>query len=367
MQKILYIVTQSEWGGAQRYIFDLATNIQKGQEYTAHVAAGGNGQLFTLLEQKNIAVTRLKYLTRPISPMADIRAYFELKRLLAHINPDIVHLNSSKAGFLGSLAGSRVGAKKIIYTAHGFVFNEPLPGFQKRLYKEIELASSKRMHKIIAVSEFDRETGIKAGMKQEKLVTIHNGIDANIQFLGQETARSFLATKIPNYQTAKTPLVGCVANFYATKGLDVLIKAMAKIDATLIIIGNGSLRSKFEKLIKQLNLKNKVFMPGGTETFSEAAPYLKAFDLFVLPSRKEGLPYTLLEAMAARVPVVATAVGGVPEIITDRQNGYLVNPDNADDLADKIKLGLQNPLPTSLGPDFTLAEMLTKTIQTYRE
>jgi len=393
MKKILYIITQSEWGGAQRYVFDLAINLQKSQDNKIYVAAGGDGPLLMRLEAQKLATTRLKHLVRPIHLYHDLMAYFELKKLLGNIKPDIVHLNSSKAGFIGALAAKAAQVPKIIYTAHGFVFNEPLPFWKKWLYKKIELASSRRIDKIIAVSDFDRQTGIAAGIDANKLITIYNGIDASaMNFLSREEARLSLRAKPASlaggakqsYNRDKDDLsdgllqhvdriasvvstlprndiwIGCIANFYPTKGLDVLIKAMKNIDATLILIGDGPEEKKLR--VKSYELREKISFIGRIENASQ---YLKAFDLFVLPSRKEGLSYTLLEAAMARVPIVATKVGGTPEIIKDSQNGYLANPDDVNDLTDKINRALAHPLPPALTTDFTLATMIAKTLTAY--
>jgi glycosyltransferase involved in cell wall biosynthesis len=357
MTKILHIITQSDFGGAQRYIFDLATNLDKSQ-YSVTVAAGGNEELFTRLKGSNLAVFKLKKLIRPISPISDILAYFEIKKLIKELKPDVVHLNSSKAGVLGSLAAKKQKVPKIIYTAHGFVFNEPLNPIIKWIYKLVELSNAKRVDRIIAVSEYDKQTGIKAGIDENKITTIHNGIDPNIPFLSREESRSKL-----NIQSSK-PVIGCIANFYYTKGLDVLIQAMSGIDAQLTIIGDGMLRTRLEQQIKKLNLSNKVFLAG---PIPSASIYLKAFDLFALASRKEGLSYTILEATSANIPIVATRVGGTPEIIQDNINGYLADPENPNELAKKISLALTKPLKTQLEDKFTLTHMLAKTTSIYQE
>lgn len=356
MTKILYIVTQSEHGGAQRYVLDLATHLNKSQ-YEIHVATGGGGWLLDSARAQKINVHHLKHLTRNISLISDIAAYFELKKLIFGINPDIVHLNSSKAGFLGSVAAKSAKIPKIIYTAHGFVFNEPMNPVKLWLYKKAEILSSKRINKIICVSEYDRTTGIKAGINADKLITIHNGIDTDIKFLSKDDARKALREKNNGLW------IGCIANFYHTKGLDILIQAMTKIDAQLTIIGDGILRAKLEEQIKNLGLEKKIILLGSIEN---ASRYLLAFDLFVLPSRKEGLSYTLLEAAATGIPIVATKVGGTPEIIKDNINGYLAEPSNSEDLAQKINHALVNPLDSKLSDEFSSNKMLEKTLAIYK-
>ncbi|MBI2050367.1 MAG: glycosyltransferase family 4 protein [Parcubacteria group bacterium] len=366
MTTILYIVTQQEFGGAQRYIFDLATNLDKSQ-YDVHIAAGeekegfpaSNGdKFFDRARGQNLTVHSLKHLVRPISLINDFLAYFELKKLISELKPDIVHLNSSKAGVLGSMAAKALGVPKIIYTAHGFVFNEPMNPLKRWLYTHAELGTAKRVDRIIAVSEFDRQAGIKAGIDENKIVTVHNGIDpSSLRFFSEEDARAQLNI------TEHTPLIGCIANFYQTKGLDVLIGAMADINAQLVIVGDGELRPQLEEQIKKLNLADQVHLTG---QLPDAHQYLKAFDIFVLASRKEGFPYVLLEAAAAGVPIVATRVGGVPEIIHDEITGYLAEPCNPDELAQKISQALAHPLAPQLPKDCTVQHMVEKTLAAYR-
>ena len=144
--KILYIITKSEWGGAQRYVFDLAENFQsKGYQVTVASGfdSGKQNALHTKLDENDIKSYRLKNLVRQISLFKDLAAYFELKKLIRNIKPDVLHLNSSKAGIIGALAGKHAGVKKIVYTVHEFVFNEPLSVWQKMLYLRAEKFSAK--------------------------------------------------------------------------------------------------------------------------------------------------------------------------------------------------------------------------------
>jgi len=130
--KILYLITQSEFGGAQRYIFDLANNLKN--DYEIIVAGGGQDELFEKLKKINVKNFKLKNLIREINLIKDIFAYWEIKKLIQKIKPDILHLNSSKISVLGAFAGRKAGVKKIIYTVHGFVFNEPMSKWKKLIY-----------------------------------------------------------------------------------------------------------------------------------------------------------------------------------------------------------------------------------------
>ena len=147
------------------------------------------------------------------------------------------------------------------------------------------------------------------------------------------------------FLSQKEKLIGIIANFYSTKGLNYLIDAAnilinrQKNEYKFIVIGEGSLRSELEKQIDQLRLADKFLLPGKIDN---AQTLLKAFDVCVSSSVKEGLPFYILEVMAAGVPIVATNVGGIPEAIADKVNGLLVESKNPGDMAEAIKFLLDN-------------------------
>jgi len=374
IKKILYLVTQSEWGGAQKYIFDLATNLP--ENFDVLVATGeGNDELLSKLQDKNIKTIKLKYLKRAINPFFDILAFFEIKKLLKNERPDVIHLNSSKISILGSLVAKSIfnPPSLIIYTAHGWVFNEPLPFWKKNLYLKLERYTAKFKNKIICVSEFDKQVALDNKICLEnKLVTIHNGINVNnLQFFDKNEARQKLNK---GYEISdKEYVIGTIANLYKTKGLNYLIEAANEIvkqisDIQFVIIGEGPEEQYLKLKIKNSELKNSIIMTGKID---EAHKYLKAFDIFILPSIKEGLPYTLLEAITAKLPIIATKVGGIPEIIEDQTNGLLVEPANPQKLANAIiKLlndnSLKQLLISNINLDkFSLQQMIDKTLVLY--
>ncbi len=376
-KKILYLVTQSNFGGAQKYVFDLATGLDKAK-YDVAVAAGGHGELLKQLEQKGINVFKLKWLRRPICSIRDTLAYFEIKRLLKEWQPDVLHLNSSKAGILGCLAARHLPIK-VVYTIHGSVFEAAFPSLAQKFFLYLEKKTAKYKHKIICVSENDRVLWLKYKLvPTEKLVTIHNGINIYATSLTREEARQRLFQNAPqNYNDYQ--VVGWNGWFYPEKNLEALIQA-ANLIFTLpkyqnkkilfVIFGNGPQEKILKLEVKKINLENRVIFPGAVP---EGAKYLKAFDVFVLPSIKEGLPYTIMEAMAAGVPIVASNVGGIPEMIEDGKNGFLVAPRDFEALAEKILQILENQelaqkfSRNSLEKvkEFTLEKMVSKTEQQY--
>lgn len=350
--RILYVITQGERGGAQLYVKTLAqAGKAENQEVFAAIGEDSGSYLQRELEASGIKITNLKRLKRNISLLNDWLAVFELAGLYRQIKPDAIHLNSAKAGVIGSIAfwlmkldrKTGVGNCRLIYTAHGWTFNEPLPWLKKCLYKILEKATAGQKNKIICVSEYDRWVALGEKIAPaEKLIAIHNGLDAAaMNFLSRDEARKKLLGRPAAEQEI---IIGTIANFYPTKGLNYLIEALKILTQNAlpfraVIIGEGNLRFELEKQINGSGLQDRIILAGA---LPQAAQYLKAFDLAVLPSVKEGLPYFLLEAMAAGLPIVATKVGGIPEIIADSENGLLVEAKNPKALAEKIKLLAEN-------------------------
>lgn len=385
--KILYVITQAEWGGAQKYLTDLAV-AAKNQNWTAEVAFGADGvnDLGLRLKALEIKTWPLERLKRNISPINDFLAILELAKLYRKIQPDIIHLNSSKAGVVGAWARIIAGAKlnknvKLIYTAHGWVFNEPMNFFIKWFYFWLEKSTASIKDKIICVSEFDRQIALDYQVAPaEKLIAIHNGLDENaINFLPAAEARAAILDSPATLTQLKNNLIiGTIANFYPTKGLKYFIEAINLIltekswPLIAIIIGGGRERPALEKLIGQKKLTEKIFLIGQKEN---AANYLKAFDIYICSSVKEGLPYSILEAMAAGRPIITTKVGGVPEMIEEEKTGLLAEPRSNRDLADKIKRLLNNQnYARQLGANaantvrekFNLNQMKEKTFKQYQ-
>ena len=376
-KKILYLVTQGNWGGAQKYVFDLAVNLRT---YRVTVASGQESQLLSQkLEQANIKYYPVKHLVRKIQPLKDLLALIEIYRLMKREQPDIVHLNSSKAGVLGSIAAKLAGVKKVVFTMHGLVLNEPANPLKRSLYFLGEKLSSYFKDKIIAVSEADKRSAIRYRLKKASdIAVIHNGLDfQNLEFLTREAAREKLAPFTQN-ELRNKKIIGTIADFYATKGLEFLIAAARAIikkqkQVTFILMGrSGPEEKKIESLLKKANLESNFLL---IKNLNNAAAYLKAFDLFVLPSVKEGFPYTILEAMAAGVPIIACRVGGIPEILTHEQTALLVAPKNALALQTAIQKCIHDEAfsrqiaaaAKDLTKEFSLAKMIAQTRQIYEE
>lgn len=379
-RKILFVITKSVWGGAQKYVYDLAVNLPK-DNFDVAVAAGGNGPLFDKLAGAGIRTVHIPELERDVSIGKEIASFLALYGLFRREQADIIHLNSSKVGGLGALAGRLAGLVirkriRIFFTAHGWGFNEDRSSLARAI---IFLASwfSARMHDTIILINAADFRSAKKFISHKKLALIHNGINASV-FAARNKARAFFAEKISRPIAPDTLLIGTIAELTKNKGLDYLMCAVNQIKLTtqnpehnIIIMGEGEERPYLERRIHDLHLENIVFLLGFVP---DAAPYLPGLDMFVLPSQKEGLPYALMEAMMAGLPIIATHVGGVPDLITHNENGILVPAKNANALARAIEEFVHDPPQRSqLGQNaretmtkkFSLHDMIEKTQALY--
>jgi len=373
-KSILYIITKSVWGGAAKYVYDLSTNLSS--EFDISIAAGGKGKFFKKIEKAGIPYYQINNFQKSINPFKDIFAFFEILSLFIQLKPDIIHTNSSKAGGIAGFAGwvyKTLSNRKVnlIFTAHGWAFAEDKSSWKLELIKLFSKITSVFYNQIICVSEYDRKIAIKNNIASEKkLITIHNGIDTgSVNFLTKEKAQNKLINR-----TSKL-LIGTVAEWTSNKGLIYLLKAVKKIkdkNFDLILIGSGENPDKeiIERFIEKKKLKNIHLI----EFIPNVANYLKAFDLFVLPSTKEGLPYTIIEAMTAEIPIISTNVGGIPEMIENNINGILIEPKNSQILADKILEFINNPekyiemsqkSKEKVEQEFTLEKMIERTNRIY--
>lgn len=350
-KRVLFVITQSELGGAQRFLSNLISHLDKNvYEFLVAVGSSGNGDFLRVLKAKGVSCQTLKFLKRNPT-LNDILAIFEIRSLIKNYHPDVLFLNSSKAGFIGSLSAvfpTRINAMKVIYRIGGWSFNDPWPKWKRWFWIALEWLSAKWKDVIIVNNQHDLNQAQKLKIKpRREVILIHNGIETyKLDLISREESRKKLfekAAKFSGRMTQAKNIVGTIANFYPTKGLEYLIEAADHLksndDLVFFVIGDGELRPELEKLIREKGLERKVFLLG---QIPDAYRFLTAFDLFVLPSVKEGFPWSLIEAMSAKLPVIATDTGAISEIIDDHKNGLLIKPGNAVELAYKINEILEN-------------------------
>ena len=342
MQKkqICYVITKSNFGGAQKYVYELATSLDK-DIFDVTVALGGEGLLKTKLQESEIEVISIPNLERDISIFKEFKVFNFIYNLFKKRHFDVVHLNSSKIGGIGALAARLSGVPKVIFTAHGWAFNEDRSFLSKLFFKISYWVTIHICDKTIAVSENIKHRVLGWPFVSNKIEVIHNGVK-EINFYEKEIAREKISEINQNILKEKF-LIGTIAELHPIKGLDILIESAKEItkneSVQFVIIGEGHIRKELENKIKSNNIENKVILLGFLDN---AAKYLKAFDLFVLPSRSEALALVVLEAGLAEVPVIASKVGGIPEIISDKKYGRLFTSENSEELSNQIKSAIEN-------------------------
>lgn len=376
-KKVLFTITKSNWGGAQRYVYDLATSLPKG-EFDVVVALGGNGTLKDRLKQADIRVISITSWQRDIAFARDLKSFFEIFRVIRAEKPHVVHANSSKAGGVTALSARIAQVPTIIFTAHGWPFNDPVGLLNRCVRWFFSWVTSLLSHYTITVSEHNYKQGRHMPFAKRKMRMIHNGIQRT-PFVDKTSSRQALAEKLLLQGQSSIFLVGSVGEMNKNKNLGSTIRAIARarnqkprIDFRLCIIGDGEERPGLTDLVRKLDLQDVVYMIGGVP----AAEYLPGFDTLVMPSKKEGLPYVILEAGNAELPVIAARVGGIPEIIEDGEEGILVPPDADQMIADSLyalaqDTGKRNKLGKNLSEkisrEFSIEKMLTKTQSLYRK
>ncbi len=294
------------------------------------------------LRQAGVSVFDVPALVREIHPVSDVRATFALWRLLRRERPALVHTHTSKAGAVGRLAAKLAGVPVVIHTPHGHVFYGYYGAIVSAIIRLLERLLATITDRIVTLTDRGAEEHVQYKIAgPEKFVTIHSGIDiAHYQSVRVDPAVKRKELGIP----PEGPIVGTVGRLVPIKGLEWLLKAAPRVlaefpQAYFVIIGDGPMLGELRELTSKLGIGPRVVFLGARE---DAPECLAALDLFVLPSLNEGMGRVLIEAMAVGCPVVATRVGGIPDVVTDRTTGLLVPPRDDRALAEAILTLLQD-------------------------
>ncbi|KKT41600.1 MAG: Second mannosyl transferase [Candidatus Giovannonibacteria bacterium GW2011_GWA2_44_13b] len=385
--KVLFVITKSNWGGAQRYVYDMATSLPR-ENYEVAVAVGGQGLLAENLKLAGIRVVGIPHLERDINFLKELFSTIYLWKIFKDERPDIIHLNSSKVGGLGALAAralrlwdrwDRKGTDRalweprVIFTVHGWAFNERRNFIFQGVIYFLQWLTAFLSDRIIILSRHDYRQAIEMPLiENEKFALLPLGIKVP-EFLTPDKAREFL--KIDPKQKN---IIGTIAEFTKNKGLEYLLEGIErlktpdkKINCKVVIIGGGEDFEKMKKEIEDKKLQEDIILAGFV---MGASKYLKAFDIFILPSLKEGLPYVVLEAMNAGLPIVASSVGGLTDLVENEKNGILIPPKNPDEIANSLSLLIKSKsMREKMGArslelatqKFSFEKMLSGTIDIY--
>ncbi|MFH0804130.1 MAG: glycosyltransferase family 4 protein [Candidatus Zambryskibacteria bacterium] len=382
-KKILYVITKGNFGGAQRYVYDLATHLSK-SDFDIVVACGpssakaiaGKEGLAEMLKDKGVRVIELKSSQRDINISKDIKTFFEIKKIIKEERPDVIHLNSSKIGGLGALVGRMARVPKIIFTGHGWAFNENRGLLPRTIILFLHWLTILLCHTTIAVSDKAKKDINYLPFIKNKIKVVYNGIE-KFETLPREEARKILTGKNPSTGSGQV-IIFSISELHKNKGIDVALSALAllpkekkeKIIYSIAGVDGGE-KENLEKLVSELDIADMVRFLGFVP---DAKKLLSGSDIFLLPSRTEAFPYAPLEAGLVGLPIIATSVGGVPEVIRDMQNGILVHPRNPKEIAEAIMYLLDHPekqkefgeeIKKIVSNFFSLDKMLSETINLY--
>jgi len=329
--RVAYVVTRSDQvGGANVHVRDLARWL-RARGHEAKVWVGGSGPFLDLLQEADVPFEVVPSLRREIRPATDAAAALQLLLGLRRWRPDVLSLHTAKAGALGRLVASAVGAPTL-YTAHGWSFAPGTPESEARRHRSFERWLARWPGLIVDVCEHDRALAVGAGVGREaRHVIVHNGMPA----------RPDVAAARPERQP---PRLVMVARFEPPKDHATLFRALATLDTRLpwqlTLVGDGPGRGVATRLAEELGIGSRLDWTGA---LTDVAPTLATAQAFVLASRWEGFPRSILEAMRGGLPVVASDVGGTREAVLDGETGYVVPPNDVPALAGALTRLLTDP------------------------
>ena len=351
--KILYLDSDMVWRGGQEQLLTLMQGL-KARGHQVLLATPTHSALAQKAPQSDIPTLPFKQ-RNELSPLA----FGQLWKILHQGDFDVIHSNTPRVILVAGLTSQlcrvpvRVSSRRV-----NFPLRSPLSRLKYNWAQE----------KIITVSTSVRDTLLRGGVRPERIKVIYEGVDLN-----------WIDLQKPSPLTAKDGLVvGTVAHMSPEKGHDILLQAASKLvlqfpHITFVLVGGGELASELARKTAQLGIEDKVIFTGFR---SDCEALVKSFDIFCLPSLSEGLSSAILIAMANRLPVVATTVGGIPELVIDGQTGFLVAPNHPENLASALSQLVQSPsLRQQMGDaarrrveeSFTLKRKLDQTERLYRQ
>lgn len=360
--KVIYLITELNIGGAQTVLLRFLTHLDRNR-FTPCVIClyNGDAPIAQAIRSLNIEVIDLR-----VHHKADLTSLLRLYNLLVQKQPTILHTHLFHVNLPGRILGRLAGVPIIINSEHNMAME---PEWRYR----VNAWTSSLVDRVTTISEAIHQFSLQhIGLPAKKVVVIYDGVELNhsSRFTRQQ-ARQSLGLPLEGL------VLGAVSRFDPVKGLAFLIQAFAQLknqaNLQLVLVGDGPERPTLESLAQDLGIIDRVYWPGFRTDILDLLP---AFDIFIQPSIFEGLSMSILEAMAACLPVVATNVGGIPEIVSDGITGCLVPPRDPAALAQAIQTLINQPeLRDRMGQaglervrqEFSVQQMVKRTEALYEE
>jgi glycosyltransferase involved in cell wall biosynthesis len=335
---VLHVITRLDRGGSAEVALDLVRMLA-GDGYRTGIVVGRTvdpqEDVDEYSRRYGVPVFRVPALVREVSPLRDLAALGRIRSIVREFRPDIVHTHTSKAGILGRCAVRLAGVKRIVHTPHGHIFYGYFSPSATRVFIAAERFAARFTSRIVTLTRAGLDDHLAAGIgKREQFAVIPSG--TNVERFERADGSAVRAGLC-----VSAPVMGFAGRLVPIKDCDTFLRAAAIVCGThpetrVIVAGDGGERERLESLAGVLGIARNVRFLGDRRDIPEV---LAAMDVFVLSSRNEGFGRVIVEAMAAGVPVVSTAVGGTGEVIEDGVSGMLVPPGDPERMADAV-LGL---------------------------
>jgi glycosyltransferase involved in cell wall biosynthesis len=349
--KILRVIARLNMGGPALHVAYLTAGLRERGYDTTLVAgslARGEDSMAFVAEGRDVEVVRIDELGREISPLRDLAATLRLARLIRRERPDILHTHTAKAGTVGRVAALLAGRRRppiVVHTFHGHVLRGYFGPLRSLVFRLLERWLAAHTTALIAVSPQVRDDLVDLHVAPpERFAVIRLGIELDERVNGAQNGRleSRRYLGIPPDRFA----VGWIGRMTAVKRTDDVLLAFKRlrddgVDAVLCLVGDGPDRAQLERRAHELGVMRDTLFLGYQE---DVAPFYAVFDALVLPSSNEGTPVSAIEALAAGRPVVATRVGGVPDVVEEGKDGFLVEPGATEELADRLGQLARDPV-----------------------
>ena len=348
--RVMHIITRMNIGGATVHVVQLDAGLREAG-YACLLVTGregaSEGSMRDLAQARQVQLADIPELGREIAPLADLVALRKLYRLMRREKPHIVHTHLAKAGFLGRIAARLAGVPVVVHTFHGHVFHGYFSPPKTRLFLAMERLGARLSSRIVTISPGLREEIAGFGVTSaDRIQVIPLGFELDAFAAPPRERGAFRqAQGIP----AGAKLVGAVGRLVPIKNLPLLLEAAAlarqqEPDLHVVLVGDGELRGALEEQAAALGLEDAVTFAGWQRDLPRVYADL---DAVVISSDNEGTPASLIEAMAAGRPVVATRVGGVPDVVTNGETGRLTPPGDKAALAGALLAVFAEPERTA--------------------